>query len=781
MLLLAALGLVGWAGAARANGVIFPPPQPPAPMPNPLAVERSHVTVSIKNFAVTTHVDQVFYNQYGHRIEGTYLFPLPEDAAISDFAMYVDGQRYSAELLERGEARRIYESIVRRRQDPALLEYVGRNLFRASIFPIEARSEKRVELEYSQAIRPEAGVCQYVYPMKVDKFFDGEEPPRIMPARDRREPLYREYPGLYGEVAVTVEIDSEVPIKAVYSPSHDVEVRPKGDHFVKASFEAKNLRPERDFVLYYTLSEKDFGVNLLANRRYGEEEGYFMLLIAPKHEIREEEVAAKEIVFVFDTSGSMSGEKIEQARDALKFCLDNLNPRDRFNVLTFSTDVDLFEPGLVEATRENVRAAREFVEDIKARGGTAINDALLKALGLFDRSERPQMVVFLTDGLPTVGETDVKRIIENVGKENKQDVRVFVFGVGDDVNTHLLDQLSLENRGLSSYVRPAQDIEVEVSSFYSKVSHPVLSDLDLAFEGIEVDDLYPRHLPDLFQGSQVTVFGRYQGDGAARVVLKGELEGKTEAFEYRLEFPRRERGNSFIPRLWATRKVGYLLEQIRLNGEDRELREEVTQLALRYGIVTPYTSFLVEEPRPGRGGEEVARLPAADIPLLSTLGRFARRDGRDGAGGFGGAAGGGGGMAGAGAMPGMAPSVQEAFMGATGEVAVDVSADMQKMKESQVNRWADTGGARYAGDKVFYLRDGVWVDSAFPEKTEGQKLLEVKYNSDAYWSLLSQVPELGPYFALGEKVWVSLEGVLLKVGETGKEKLTEAEWGVLGE
>lgn len=771
------LTLVGWAASAGANGIILPPPEPPVPMPQPLAIERALVTVEIKNFVATTHVDQVFFNQYGHQIEGTYLFPLPEEAAISDFAMYVDGKRYAAELLERDEARRIYEGIVRRQKDPALLEYIGRNLFRASIFPIPARSEKRIELEYSQALQPAEGVCQYIYPMKVQAFFERPPQPRPVPLgmerRSSEGPLYRQYPGIYGQMAVHVTIDSEVPIKAVYSPTHDLEVKRQNDHFVNASFEQKDVRPEQDFLLYYTLSEKDFGVNLLAHRRVDDEEGFFMLLLAPKQEMRQEEIAAKDVVLVFDTSGSMSGEKIDQARKALIYCLDNLNRQDRFNVITFSTDVDPFNKELAEATPDQIRAAKEFVREIKPRGGTDINGALQEALKQFPEGpDRPQMVVFLTDGLPTVGETDIKTILRNVDRANeKRDARLFVFGVGDDVNTHLLDRLAEGNRGVSSYVRSNEDLEVAVALFYNKVSYPVLADLRLDFEGVEVSNLYPPHLPDLFRGSQITVLGRYQSHGPAKVKLQGQLEGKTQAFEYSVYFPDRERQNGFIPRLWAMRKIGYLLDEIRLNGEDRELKEEVVRLATRYGIVTPYTSFLIQEPAPEwRDGREVAAQPA---PMMSgVLRRQAEAMGGGGAGMMGQ-----GGMMGPGGVagPGMpAADYGVVLQGETGQKAVDVSQALHEMKRGDQDYQVQGETARHAGDKLFYLREGVWVDSDWPEKpAAGQKTLAVKYDSDAYWSLLSKFPELGPYLALGEKVQVVFEGILITVGETGKISLTE--------
>ncbi|HIE52868.1 MAG TPA: VWA domain-containing protein [Armatimonadetes bacterium] len=774
------------ASAVWGQGLILPRPIPPVPHPRPLAVAQQQVQVTIKGFAATTHLTQVFYNQYRYQLEGTYLFPLPEGAAVSDFALYIDGERYGAELLEREEARRIYESIVRRTRDPALLEYVGRNLFRARIFPIPPLSEKRIELEYSQTLPHDAGLVSYVFPLKRKAFARPPRPPiRPLRERPRDDPrLYRYEPGVVGEVVIAVDIESQVPIKAVYSPTHDLDVRRRGDYIVQASFEQRNLRPQRDFILYYTLSEEQFGLNLLAHRRYGDEKGYFMLLLAPKHELREQEIAAKDIVFVFDTSGSMSGRKIEQARAALKFCLEHLNRRDRFNVLSFSTGVDLFAKELVPASERRIAEAKEFVEDFRAAGGTAINDGLLAGLKLFRPTERPQMLVFLTDGLPTVGERNVKNILRNVSRANEPEVRCFVFGVGDDVNTFLLDKLSAENRGVTTYVRPGEDLEIAVSSFYLKVSSPVLSDLDLEVRGVRVYDLYPRTLevrgvrvydlyprtlPDLFRGTQLTIFGRYEGWGEAEVILRGRLEGRRETFRYPVELPRRERKNDFIPRLWARRKIGHLLEEIRLEGEDPELREEVIRLATRYGIVTPYTSFLVQEPR-RRWGDWAFRRPPEEwlreVPVLGQLRRDRAEAGMPGALG-----------------PAGPPTPSLSAQGSLGgSGAVRASQYIAGLKASERESEREVETIRHVGDKTFYLHEEVWVDSDFPEEPkEGQTVLEIKYDSEAYWDLLTKRPELGKYLALGEKVWVNYRGVLLKIGPRGKEQLTAEEWKKLPE
>ena len=428
---------------AQADGIIIPEPLPQVPVVDVpyLTIKYHRVTITIEDQVATTHVDQVFVNEARHEVEGTYIFPLPEEAAISEFAMWVDGVKLQGQVLGRDEARRIYEDIVRRRQDPALLEYVGRDAFQASIYPIPPGGERRIELEYSQVLGMDNGLVEYVYPLNTEKF--------------SARPLE--------EVTVNVTIRSAEPLKAIYSPSHDVDIVRRGDHEAVIGYEEYDVKPDRDFVLYYTVSPEEVGVNLLSynpeGQRFGSpvrSQGFFLLLAAPKVEVDTQRVIAKDVILVLDVSGSMRGEKIEQAKDALNFVLDNLHEEDRFNIIAFSTSTRSYARGLVPADERG--EARDFVGRLEASGSTDINRALLEATDMAD-AERPTTLIFLTDGLPTVGEVDVERIIDNVGDATPENVRVFPFGVGYDVNTILLDTIAQNHRGASGYVRPEEEID----------------------------------------------------------------------------------------------------------------------------------------------------------------------------------------------------------------------------------------------------------------------------------------------------------------------------------
>src|SRR5262245_49462852 len=344
---------------ALADGIIIPEPpimcRPPCPIPPPplpeipyLIVENHRVNVTIEGQVATTRVDQVFRNDSQWSLEGTYIFPLPENAAISDFSMWINGEKVEGQLYTKEEARRIYDNIVRRRLDPALLEYVGRDLFQASIFPIDPGDTRRVEIEYTQVLPVDNGLVQYVYPLSTERFSGA--------------PLEN--------VSITVDITSPDAIKAVYSPSHPVSIDREGRFKALVGWEDFEVLPSTDFSLYYTVTPEDVGVNLLSYKER-DEDGFFMLLMAPN--VDAEQIVDKDVILVLDVSGSMEGEKMEQAREALHQVLDELNQGDRFNIVSFSTGVRSFSTQ-TEPLSE-LPAARRFVDSLRPEGSTDINRA----------------------------------------------------------------------------------------------------------------------------------------------------------------------------------------------------------------------------------------------------------------------------------------------------------------------------------------------------------------------------------------------------------------------
>ena len=696
-----------------ADGIVIPEPVAPIPVVDvPYLTIRYHrVTVDIVDQVATTHVDQVFVNESRHEVEGTYIFPLPDEAAISEFSMWVDGEKIEGRVLERDEARRIYEDIVRRRRDPALLEYVGRNAFQASIYPIPPGGERRIELEYSQVLAIDNGLVEYVYPLNTEKFS-----PR---------PLE--------EVTVNVSIDSREPLKAIYSPSHTVDIVRRGDHRALVGYEEYDVRPDRDYVLYYSVSPEDVGLSLLSYKPDEESRGFFLLLAAPRVEIDTEEIIAKDVILVLDVSGSMRGEKLQQAREALSFVLDNLHDEDRFNVIAFSTSTHHFARALVSAGEKG--EARDFVRRLEASGSTDINRAMLEALDLVEE-ERPTIIVFLTDGLPTVGEVDVDRIVDNVDDTAPDNARIFPFGVGYDVNTVLLDTIAQNHRGASGYIRPEESIDEKVSAFYAKVSTPLLADLEIDFGRIDVDDIYPHPLPDLFAGTQIVAVGRYRDGGTTTITLDGDVGDRSQTVRFAdVRFARSE-GEEFIARLWATRKIGYLLQQVRLHGEEDELVDEIVDLSVRYGIITPYTSFLVEETERAlseEGRDQISldmqvQATAAPVSGIEAVERSAEEKVLS--------------AAEAPVMPKLLPGLGA---GADDGLGMEVSL------------------VKYAGDKTFVYHDDVWTDTTFDPET--MEPIPVSFGGDDYFSLVATHPEWGRYLALGDHVIVVLEGSAYEIRE----------------
>jgi Ca-activated chloride channel family protein len=675
-------------GSLFGDGFIIPRPRQGETIPS-LTVKYHRVSVDIINQVAKTSIDQVFINNHSRDIEGTYIFPLPEDASITEFAMYVGGEKVEGEILDKDQARRIYEDIVRRLKDPALLEYIGRNMFRARIYPIPAKGEKRIRISYSEVLKAEANLVHYVYPLNTERF-------SLHPIQ---------------QVSVSVKIASNIPISGIYSPSHKVSVRREGEREARVSFEASNVKPDKDFSLYYSLTEDEVGLSFM--NWEGPDDNYFMLLASPPYVNRKQKIIEKNLIFVLDSSGSMSGKKIVQAKEAVRFIVNHLEPGDKFSLVDFDDGVDVFSSRLVPADEENREEALRFVDEIEDSGGTNINDALLRALEMVDQEDKPSYILFLTDGLPTVGVTEIGDILRNANRANSSNTRIFVFGVGNDVNTELLDRLSLDSRGTSVYLGDNEDLEVGISSFYEKISSPLLSDIQIDFANIRAMDTYPQALPDLFKGSQLILIGKYSGDGPVTVTVSGNVEKEKRTFRLKNQELVRNDSYGFLSRLWATRRVGYLLEEIRLNGEKDELVQEVKKLGLKFGIVTPYTSYLVTE-------KERERLDAA------------------------------------------APEAVQAFTErkVTGAGGVKIAKVTQQFKDEEQALHIESQRIRYKDEKTFYLKDEIWVDSSYEE---GSPVEEIAFNSQEFYRLISKNPGIAAYLSVAKNIIVRFEGVNYKI------------------
>jgi len=777
------------AGPALADGLIIAKPVPPhhddaviepMPMPRPapyrfapLQVDYHHVDVTIKDQVAVTEIDQVFINPSNMRLEGEYIFPVPRGAHIDKFSMDINGKQVEAELLDANKAKQIYTDIVRSMQDPALMEYAGQGLYKVRIFPIEPNSKKHVRLKYTQVLDKDTSLVGYTYPLNTEKFSSA--------------PIKT--------VKVDVKLECKAPIKNVYSPGHDVTVKRDGEHKATVSYEVRDARPDTDFQVFYSLdAEEDIGLSLLTYRDDAEDDhGYFMLLASPGYIDNPDAVVAKDVVFVLDTSGSMAGEKMKQASKALKFCIYQLNEGDRFEIVRFSTEAEALFGGLVPADSTHQKKAEEFADGLKAIGGTAIESALQHAVEpLVTRAKRdvgrPYVVIFLTDGKPTIGATDEDAILAALEKKlgDHASARVFCFGIGTDINTHLLDKITEKTRAVSQYVLPSEDIEVKVSSFYTKINSPVLSNLQVEVgKGVRLMQLHPPAMPDLFKGDQLVMLGKYEGTGDVAIELTGTVNGKAKKFTYEGTFEAYDTLHSFIPRIWATRRVGHLLEQIRLHGESEELKSEVTYLARRFGIVTPYTAYLIVE-------DETAR-PTPGAPAL-LRGRFdAAADRRELAESYSELKSAKSGEAAVGGSKALGKLKDASGTAAPSEASDDakLALDLDKLEDEGLERAAQVtandseggwGGEaarkslvekrkhgtlnKTIGDTTFYYNGDAWID----QRAVGMKnaeAVEVEFGSDKYFDLFTTLKgkDVAKYLALGKTVTFVHDGKIYKVIE----------------
>jgi Ca-activated chloride channel homolog len=817
--LAAALLVLFAAGSVQARGLLIPEEK----QVPPLALLDHKVNVTIDDQVAVTRVEQTFRNHTDRQLEATYVFPVPKGASVRKFSMWVGGKEVPGELVEADKARKIYTDIVRRTQDPGLLEYMDHNLLKLRVFPIAPHSDQKIALSYTAVAPAEDGLVEYVYPLRTDA--------RAVSTLEK--------------FVLSVDLRSQHPIQNIYSPTHAITVTRPNDRQAVIGFEKEQALLDKDFVLYYTAGGKDVGLTALSHRPAAGANGYVLLLISPRSELSREQQIPRDMVFVLDTSGSMQGKRIEQARKALQYCLGNLTSRDRFCIMNFATAVNKYTDTLAPAEPERIDQARKWVDTLEATGGTAINDALAAALALrTSDAGRTFTIVFFTDGQPTVGETNIQRILANVAAKNTANTRIFTFGVGNDVNATFLDQLAERSRAVSTYVRESEDIEAKVSGLYAKISHPVLTDLKLTVgpgtklteihpvtgtgahlvrgPDVTLTEVYPAELPDLFHGTQLVVLARYSGWGHAAVKLTGNVGPEAKEFVYEVNFADKTvEDKSFVEDLWGRRKVGYLLDQIRRNGEKKELVDEVVSLAKRYGITTPYTSYLIvpDGPMPvvrqggvnrpdvrfnlgggGFGGSPAATPPALQAPAGATVAPtsvadFAKRaqtKASDGAK-----------VRGAYAAQELEKASKLDAKGdrailslkdaeqrlhtyrlaeeslrrglreqvQSGRVGVELSLDTNNLRnQSQLTQNAQ----RRIGNRNALDIGGVWIDEAYDAK---MPTVTIKTLSPAYFRMLERHSKVREVFQLGNYVvWVTPSGTALVLDAgNGREEMPDEE------
>jgi Ca-activated chloride channel family protein len=670
---------------------------------------RSAVQVSVSGRVARVTVEEWFRNVGPTMDEGMYHFPLPGEAVFSSYSLWQGDQELRGEAMDAVQARAIYEAIVRQKRDPALIELAGQGLIRARVFPINPGETRKITLKYTQMLDRAGEAWRFRYL--------GDRGRQTAPRSFR------------------VEVDSASRFGDPYSPTHQIQAVRTGD---RIDVTLADGAAAGDFELLLPLARGLVGLSLVTQHPAGED-GYFMLLLAPGA-AAEAQALRRDLVAVIDVSGSMSGEKIAQAKLALTQLIGGLRDSDRFRLVAFSGGVRRYASGWTNATAANRGDAATWIRSLEAEGGTNIAGALTEAFAEAPDAEALGVVVFLTDGLPSVGESDPERIAERA-EQGRGRFRVFSFGVGDDVNTYLLDRLTERARGTTEYVRPGENIERAVGALAAKVASPVLTDLALsASQGVEIYDLQPGSLPDLFAGDEMVVFGRYRGAGSAggerTVAVRGRRNGRDESFQTTLAD--REGDARYIEQLWAARKAGALSREIRLRGQTRELMDALKQLALRYGILTEYTSYLVQEPNIASrrfAEERVMNAPAPAPRDQAGSGAIARSALQDS----------------------MSSALRLDAVVVTGVNAAEL--DDVRRARSGINPTQRVGG------RLFIWRDSTWTDLGHGDSL---RVVTVAPYSEAYFALLRAMPDLGPAAALEPAVLVAGRRASIKIEAGGK-------------
>jgi len=680
---------------------------------------RSAVQVSVTGRVARVTVEEWFRNNGAVMDEGMYHFPLPGEAVFSSYSLWQGDQELRGEAMDAAQARAIYEAIVRQKRDPALIELAGQGLIRARVFPIAPGETRKITLKYTQLLDRAGDAWRF----------------RYLGDRNRQS----------APRSFRMEVDSAARFGDPYSPTHHVQVTRRDNRLEISLGDGAAGATGGDFELLLPITRGLVGLSLVPHHPVGED-GYFMLLLAPGA-AADAAALRRDVVAVIDISGSMSGAKIEQAKAALIQLLGSLRASDRFRLVAFSGGVRRYAEGWTDATAEGRRDAATWIRGLEAEGGTNIAGALTEAFAESPAEQALGVVVFLTDGQASTGETDPERIAERA-EQGRGRFRVFSFGIGDDVNTYVLDRLTERARGTTEYIRPGENIEGAVGSLAAKIASPVLTDVTIsAGAGVELYDLQPGSMPDLFAGDEMVVLGRYRGAGSGErsVTVRGRRNGRDE--EFSTTFADRENESArYIEQLWAARKAGALSKEIRLRGQTRELMDALKQLALRYGILTEYTSYLVQEPTVAlrqRAENGVMQAPApapADQAGAASVGRAARERS-------------------------MSESVHLDAIVVTG--AMDTTGfDELRRAHSGINPTQRVGG------RLFIMRDGIWTDLGHGDSL---RVVTIAPYSDAYFALLKALPDLRDAATLEPAVLVAGRRASIKIGEGGKTSWSPGE------
>lgn len=693
-------------------------------VPAPATVVRTAtaVSASLRRGVVAWEVSQTFTNRGAVAGETEFLFPLPPGAAFDDLRLSINGELVAGEILAADEARRIYEEIVRRSRDPALVEWLGQGLVRTRIFPILPGEQKRVVLRYSQPARREGDA------LRVDW-------------RQPRGPAA----GAEAPTAFTLRLDADASLGRPYSPTHTLRADPAVARTYTADAGSSDLT-----VLIPARRAREASVAMLTHAPGTGERWAMITLTPPDAAVRRQ---PRDVTFVLDVSGSMAGRKLEQAKAAGRQLLATLDAGDRLRLIAFSGTVQPWRGGFTPATPAALREATAWLDGLQATGSTNIGDALAAALrpgrGAGGEGRLP-LVLFMTDGEPTAGETDAGRLADSA-RAWRAGARLYTFGLGADVNAALVEQLALDGRGTAQFVRPEESVERAVGLTAQRLSTPLLTDLRLRAEGVRLRHLMPELPIDVFAGQDAVLFAQVEGSGEATLVFSGRGPDGPVAWRQAVRIPASEPGNVFVGKLWATQRAGWLSAERRRHGAHAERDDELRRLGERWGIPTELSSYLVLEPgmQKQRGRLPAAGPASASAPAaMNAVQRFesARRAAA---------------MRSATSMD--AANAAQALLPAPGQPQTDATPATPAPAPERL----------IAGRRLV-LVGNTWTQVGIASGSR-RTTVTVQPFSTAWFALVHGTPVLRDLLAAGERVRVSSADVVLVVAPTGVATLSPAE------
>jgi len=707
---------------AFADGFIIVPKPGNTGYHYPLAVTRHDVKIDINDRVCLTEIDQEFYNPGNSTIEGIYLFPVPRGAVITHFSMLINGIEKQAETLDAEKARGIYEKIVSQMRDPGLMEYAGQDLFRLKIYPIEPHSKKRIKISYQEPTDYHDGYCSYIYPLGTEKFSS--------------QPIE--------EISISATISSDNGISNVLCPGFNADIVRKNDSQIKLNYKAGNIRPDRDFRLYYSRTKEPVGISIIANPD-GTGGGHFLLNISPDDTLYGMAAIQKDVVFVVDTSGSMIGEKLDQVKLSLRKCVSALRHGDHFQIVRFSTEAESLFSGPVD--KANIQKSFKFIDNFNAAGGTNLEEALKLASGQ-SQSGRPRYIVLLTDGMPTIGETDESILINNFLSSSGKS-RIFTFGLGTGLNTHLLEGLSSKTGGSARYITGGDSIESVIDKFFKKISLPVMTDIKVKFAGSsKISDIEPSSFHDIFAGDMIPIYGKYDSAGKITVAVEGVVGQSRKNFISTFTIGYADRGADFVPRMWARTRIASLMEKIRLGGADENSTAEIIKLARTYGIITPYTSYLILEDENTKaassdGWNNHRTLSAAPSEAIDIMRKKS--------------------------------PIAQGLYSKQGDMSVSSAREIDELKDGYADQYAVTSSSYGKSDEIiksvkivngraFYRSSWGWIEGVLA----GEKPLTTKkiaFMTKEYFRLIEIHPWIAGVLSLGKNIRLRIENQVLEIYE----------------